>query len=79
MKIIFRDTNQPRAYADSIGSMLVELEPDENKEEVIKQLTENNSYWYTNIFDKELSEYLHNGKLITGRLLLFTAKDGYTG
>jgi len=77
-KIIFRYTRQLRAYADSVGSMLVLLEQDDDKDKVIEEIQADNSYWRSNYYEKELKEYKDETYDIKGRLLLFGCRDGYT-
>lgn len=87
MEVLIRRTSQPRAYADSVGYMLVRLEDTENKEEVISKIMAENvksGGWSTNSFLKEVDRYVINEntkfeKVYTGRLLLFSAFDRYTG
>ena len=80
MKVHFRYSRQPRAYADSYGEMLVELEENETKDEALKLYNgSKDDGWHRNIFIKELSEYEYNNKVIKGKLLLFKTHDRYTG
>ena len=87
MEVLFRSTSQPRAYADSVGYMLVRLEDNEDKQEVISTVIANNAKsggWSTNSFLREVDRYVTNENtkfeaVYTGRLLLFSAFDRYTG
>lgn len=46
MKIIENYCRQPRAYADSEGLLIIELEPGDDKEAIIKQYTHKPEGWW---------------------------------
>ena len=80
MKELVNYANQPRAYADSIGYCLVELEGNETIQDVKKEYTSGGGWWerkYTNIH--EVSEYTYNKKEYKGRLVLMNTRSAYTG
>ena len=80
MKELFNYCSQPRAYADSIGYCLVELEENETIEDVKREYISGDGWWerkYTNIH--EVSEYTHHNKEYRGRLVLMNTKSTYTG
>lgn len=80
MKVLERYSRKPRAYADSYGEMLVELEENETVEDAIKEYGgTKDGGWHVNRFDKELNEYEIYGKVYKGKLVLFKTRDRYTG
>ena len=80
MKELFNYCSQPRAYADSVGHCLVEMEENETIQDVKKEYASGSGWWerkYSSI--REVSEYTHNNKEYKGRLALMNTKSAYTG
>lgn len=71
MKELFNYCYQLRAYADSVGYCLVELEEGETIKDVLKEYIVSKE-WYEQQYlnAKEITEYKDKGKIYSGRLVL---------
>ena len=71
MKELFNNCYQPRAYTDSSGYCLVELEEGETLKDVLKKYIVPKE-WYEQQYlnAEEITEYKHKGKTYSGRLVL---------
>ena len=56
MKIIDNYCSQPRRYADSEGFLKIELEPCDNREEIIKKYQYDNGYAHCIYSEKESTD-----------------------
>lgn len=70
MKIIEDYCNQPRAYADSEGFLKIELEPGDNREEIIKQYHKPKENWWD-------VSCLYDEKESTDTLLVFRKHQAF--
>lgn len=79
MKTLFSYCRQPRAYADSQGKMLIELENDETIQDVIEEYIKLEHMWYEQYYSdpKEVNEYVYNGVAYSGRLVLLKTHQAY--
>lgn len=80
MKELFNYCSQPRAYADSVGKCLVELEENETIKDVKEKYASQDGWWgikYTS--HRNVSEYKYRDKQYVGRLVLIDTKSAYTG
>ena len=79
MKKLFNYCRQPRAYADSQGEMLIELENDETIQDVIKEYIKSEREWYETYYSdpKEVNEYVYDGVTYVGRLVLLKTHAPY--
>lgn len=78
MKVLFRETTQPRRYADKEGTMLVELEAGDVQEDVIKEIEGKWDVVSSNKFNRAVTTFTNEqGKTYEGNLLVFDAKDAY--
>ena len=73
MKELFNYCYQPRAYADSSGYCLVELEEGETIKDVLKEYIVPKE-WYEQQYlsAEEITEYIDKEKTYSGRLVLMS-------
>ena len=80
MKELFNYCRQPRAYADSVGKCLVELEENETIKDAREKYASQDGWWgtkYTNHHKVEKCNY--RDKEYKGNLVLINTQSAYTG
>lgn len=79
MKKLFSYCRQHRAYADSKGEMLIELENDETIQDVIEEYIKPEHAWYEQYYSdpKEVNEYVYDDVTYSGRLVLLKTHQSY--
>ena len=78
MKELFNYCYQPRAYADSSGYCLVELEEGETIKDVLKEYIVPKDWFEQQYLNaKEITEYKHKEKTYSGRLVLMNTSRVY--
>ena len=80
MKEHFNYCRQLKAYADSVGYCLVELEGNETVEDVKKEYTSGEGWWAKKYsHHRAVESYTYRDKAYEGRLILISTRSAYTG
>jgi len=80
MKELLNYCVQPRAYADSAGYVVVELEGNETIEDVREKYKSGDGWWATKYGQhRETQRFIDRGKVYTGRLVVVNVRRAYTG
>ena len=81
MKNLYEYCRQPRAYADSIGECVIELEGSETIEDVKAKYVDVNREWWQRSYSSPVAKTSYKAKdtEFTGNLVVMTTHQAYTG